>query len=189
MLILLGLGAPLLLFNIAARADEKKDEAPEPVVKKSLAALKEERFDDFAKAMHPDELKRLKKSLIAAAETAAKDGREKAFLRLMKAKSVGDLKDLSDEQFFATFCAGLFRIDTSMKKALGEAEAELIGNVPEGKDVAHVVCRLKMKIEGVSTTQMQVVSVKKSDSGWRLLFPSQIEVFASIIKHDLGGDK
>jgi hypothetical protein len=189
MLVLVSLGVSLLLFNIPARGDEKKDEPPEPAVKKALAALREERFEDFAKAMHPDELKDLKKSLMAALTVAAKEGREKQFLRLMKAKSIDDLKDLSDVQFFASLTSNMFRLDMTIKQTFGAAEADLIGNVREGKNVAHVVCRVKMKIEGVPTTHMDVVSVKKTDDGWRLLLPSQVEVFASLVKQDLRGEK
>jgi hypothetical protein len=182
-------GTFLLLVGVPACGDEKKDEPPEPVVKKALAALREERFEDYAKALHPDELKELKKSLMSLLESASKDGREKDFLRFMKAKSIDDLKDLSDTQFFVTLCSALFRLNMTVKKTYGDSEAEVIGNVPEGKDIAHVVCRMKMKIQGVPTTQMVVVSVKKTDSGWRLLFPTEIQTFVSLVKHDLAGEK
>jgi hypothetical protein len=172
--------------------DERKKEvdSPEAVVEKALKALKEDRLEDFAGAMHPEALKRLKALLTTVVEAAAKEGQSKQVLRLFDGVASADaLKKLDDVQFFVRFLRGVTRLKPELKQALGGAEARVLGHVMEGKDTAHVVYRMTVSVGGAKMTKMDVTSLRKSEVGWRMLLSTELEGIATILKQKFGDEK
>ena len=73
---------------------------------------------------------------------------------------------LSDASFFASF----LRATMSQAEAVGGVnfeKMEILGEVMEGKDVAHVVARNKVSVGEIELEAMEVVSFKKSAKNGR----------------------
>src|SRR4051794_15180275 len=103
-------GLCLFCLIASARGDEKADESPEPVVKRAIEAMKADRVEDYVKTLHAGEIKRLRTSIMDAVEVAAKDGKEMPLLRLMKVKSIDDLKKCDDVEFFTILYTNALRL-------------------------------------------------------------------------------
>ena len=59
----------------------------------------------------------------------------------------------------------------------------------EGKDTAHVVYRLKVSTAGVKLAKMDVISMRKTERGWRMLLNADLEGIATVLKKKFGGEK
>lgn len=183
--------APVFLLVTVAHVvgDEPKEQsgAPETVARIALEALKDDRLDDFCKLMHPDALKSTRAILLLIVEEAAKEGQEKQALALFSGvRSADELKKLDDVQVLAAFYRGIRRIAPALKKVLDAAEIQTIGHVMEGKDTAHVVCRMIVSIEGVTITEMSVMSLQRTESGWRMLLSGDVEGKVRVLKQKFG---
>lgn len=165
-------------------------DTPETFARQALDALKEDRLDDFAKAMHPDALKRLKTLLVSIVDGAASQGQERQVLVLFSGVSTADdLKKLDDVQFFVAFYRGLVRLRPEMKQALGGADVQILGHVLEGQDTAHVVYRMTVTAESLKITKLNVLSMQKTESGWAMSQSGDIEGMAEALKRRFGGQK
>lgn len=163
---------------------------PEKIAQKALTALKENRLDDFVNLMHPEALKKFKKMIVPLAEAAAEEGEGKEILTLFTGVSDTDeLKKLSNRKFFLAFYRGIVTKLPEMRQLLQGAEFETIGHVIEGKDRAHVVCRLTMSLQGVKFTKMNVLSLKRTDGGWAMLLSGEVEGMANVLKKQYGSEK
>ena len=160
-------------------------ETPEAVAKDALAALKENRVADFAKAMHPDALKRLKETLLSVVDVAEEKGKVDEALSLFKdARTVDELRQLDDAAFFTAFLEGMMRLQPKMREAFRGTTLDVIGHVPEGPDVAHVVYRATVDLGETKTTKVAVVSLRRMDGGWGMLLTSDIEGMAAMLRRE-----
>ena len=88
---------------------------------------------------------------------------------------------LSDADFFASF----LRATMAQAETVGGVNfetMEILGEVMEGKDVAHVVTRNKVSVGEVELEAMEVVSFKKIGSEWKALLSGKIKGLASQMK-------
>lgn len=176
--------------SVSSFEEAKQSDSPEQIVKKAIDAMKEDRMDDFAELMHPDALQSFKDSMVSIVEGATKLGQEKQILRLFDGvASADDLTKLDGAQVFVSFMRGYGRLRPEMRKSLAETEAHIVGHVAEGKEFAHVVCRMTMTVEGVKVTKLEVISVKRTDSGWAMLLRGDIETMAAALLQRFGGEK
>ncbi|HXG11466.1 MAG TPA: hypothetical protein VNK04_17055 [Gemmataceae bacterium] len=182
--LVVALAFPLVLSGYLMGDDPKQQIAtPDTVARNALDALKEDRLEDFAKAMHPDALKRFKALLLSIVDAAAKDGQEKQILVLFSGvRTADDLKKLDETQFFVAFYRGVTRLRPEMKQLLGGAEVQTLGYVMEGKDTAHVVYRMTVSAEGAKVTKLDVLSLQKTGTGWGMLLSGDIEGIANLLK-------
>jgi hypothetical protein len=180
-----------LAVSVPLLADEPKakSDTPEAVARKAMTAMKENRLDDFAKAMHPDALKTVKSTLVTIAEAAAKDGREREVTAIFGDKSLDELKKLDDAQFFAAFYGAMTRRRPELKRVVADSEVQIIGHVMEGRDTAHVVLRMTATVEGTKIVKTDVVSMKKTSTGWGMLLSADLENMASVLKKRYGVEK
>jgi hypothetical protein len=179
-------------LSIPLRADEPKTKAdsPEAVAKRAMEALKEDRLDDFAKAMHPDALKELKSVMVSVVEAAEKGGQAKDLLALLgNAKSSDDLNKLDEQKFFVVFYRGLTRSQPKLKEVLSGAEIKVLGHIMEGTDTAHVIHRMTMTVEGTKVAKMEVISMRKTESGWGMMLTGDLENVAKALRRQFGAEK
>ena len=108
------------LLTTPLLADEPKTKAdtPEAVARRAMDSLKEDRLDDFAKAMHPEALKSIKTALVSVAEAAAKDGKRKEISRSSATRAWTTLKKLDDAQFFVAFYSGITTLRPELKRSV-----------------------------------------------------------------------
>jgi hypothetical protein len=182
--------ALIVATPLMAEEPKTKGETPEDVAKRAVAALKEDRLDDFAKAMHPEALKSFKAALVSIAEVADKGGQGKEILGLFKGvDDLDELKKLDDVPFFVFFYRGITRVQPALKQALAGAESQIIGHVLEGKDTAHVVHRMTVTVDGTKVSKTDVISLKKTDTGWGMLLSGDLENMTTMLKRRFGLEK
>jgi hypothetical protein len=93
---------------------------------------------------------------------------------------------LSDARFFASF----LRAVMAQAEALGGLNfdrMQILGEVTEGKDVAHVVTRNKVSVGKIEVEAMEVASFRKVGSEWKALLSGKIKGVASQIRAALQG--
>src|SRR5262249_14665099 len=66
-----------------------------------------------------------------------------------------------------------------LKKAMAGSSATPLGVVREGDDLAHVVCRMAVRLDEGSVTQVNVVTLKRHGDGWKMLLTTDLEKLAA----------
>ncbi|MRR54892.1 MAG: hypothetical protein EG822_10345 [Deltaproteobacteria bacterium] len=91
---------------------------------------------------------------------------------------------LTDADFFASF----LRATIAQAETLGGVnfgKMEVLGEVKEGKDVAHVVTRNKITVGEVDVEALEVISFKRIGNEWKALLSGKIKGLASQLKSTL----
>jgi hypothetical protein len=116
-----------------------------------------------------------------APATAQQQFREAFFGAGATAESIAKL---SDQEFFASF----LRTALAQAKELGRVNfdgMEILGEVMEGPDLAHVVTRNTVSVGDTEIEGMEVVSCRRRGDEWRLLVSSQMKGLANQIRATL----
>lgn len=164
--------------------------SPEEVATRALTALKENRIADFAKTMHPEALKQLKATLLEVVDEAEKQERVDEVLTIFKnVKSADDLRKLDDVAFFTAFFEGVLQLQPRIRDALQGTTLNVIGHVPEGPDVIHVVYRGTVTQGEVKVSKMSVMSLKANGDDWGMLLTGDIEGMAAMLKRQFAAEE
>lgn len=167
-----------------------REKNPEAVATRALAALKENRIADFAKSMHPEALKQLKVTLLEIVTEAEKQERVDEVLTIFKnVKSADDLRKLDDVAFFTAFFEGVMQLQPRVRDALRGTTLDVIGHVPEGLDVIHVVYRGTVTQGDVKVSKMSVMSLKAHGDDWGMLLTGDIEGMAAMLKRQFATEE
>lgn len=145
---------------------------PESVAKEYIAAST---AGDWAKAatfLDPEALGSFKNMF---GEVMKMDKKNEAGKELFGLKNNAEFEQLSGEQVFTKLISMLVTMVPQMKQMLSEAENTILGQVPEGNDVVHILYRTKMKIGDGSMSKVDVMSLKKSGTIWRLKLSEEME--------------
>jgi hypothetical protein len=163
--------------------------SPEDVVNVYLGHLRGGHYDDVAKSMDPDACVRLRSMLLPVVKEAHKSNPEAGLLKMFDGiETTEGLEKLTPPQFVASFFGGLSKINPIFRDALASTTATIIGSVPEGPDVLHVVCRISTNNAGLTLTKMGVISIKKTNSKWGVMLSAEIENMADQIRRMLSGN-
>lgn len=162
-------------------------ETPEEVARRAMESLRDDRIDDFAKAMHPDALKSFKSTIVFALKSAEEQGEGNEFLALFGGKlGTKEVTELEDAAFFAAFFRGITALSPQLKQSLAGAETNILGHVMEGDSLAHVVYRMTLSLEGVKIAKTTVVSLQKTESGWGMLMTADLDAMLAAMKKRFG---
>lgn len=88
---------------------------------------------------------------------------------------------MSDLDFFAHFLSGVM----GQAKAFGDVildNLEVLGEVPEGKDVIHVLTRSRAKMGEMEIEGMEVISFRRVDGKWKALLSGKMKGMAVQLK-------
>jgi hypothetical protein len=163
-----------------------QENTPEAVAANYLSAMQASDWTGMAKLMHPDALRQLRAfmaPLFAATVPEAEAFRE----QFLGVRTVAEATALSDTTVFTNFVRALNARNPTTAQALSEAIIEQIGHVTEGADVAHVVYRATLDVESMSVTNVQVLTLKLSSDGWRVLLTGDYSALATALRQALGG--
>lgn len=146
--------------------------------------LQEGDFEAAAAFFDPPALTEFRQSLsiINEAPPAAQLQFREAFFG--EGATAESIAKMSDSEFFASF----LRAALSQAQALGKVnfeDLEILGEVMEGPDVAHVVTRNKLSVGDFEVEGMEVVSCKKRGDEWKLLVSTQMKGLANQIRSAL----
>lgn len=159
------------------------ENTPEAVVTGALTALKENRIADFAALMHPEALKQVKGSLLAVVDAAEEKERVEEVLRIFNnVTSADDLRQLDDVAFFTAFFEGVLKMQPRLRNVLGGMTLNVIGHVPEGADILHVVYRGTFTQGDIKFSKMEVMSLKAHGEAWGMLLTGDLEGMTQALK-------
>jgi hypothetical protein len=125
--------------------------------------------------MHPQALDDFKKMMAPFAEAAATKEIAQMFF---KVKSKAEYAALSSGEAFKRFMQNVVGAEPIMKEAISSIQAEPLGHVMEGADTAHVVTRTKAGAQGITTTKMAVITMKRDAETWKAMLSGEIDGFA-----------
>ncbi len=103
-------------------------------------------------------------------------------------QTVESLDKISDVEFFA----GVFNFIMRQVDAAGGLNfdgVEILGEVKEGDDISHLVTRSRVSVGKIEMEAMEVISLKKSREGWRVLMSGKIKGLPDQLKRTFAGTK
>jgi hypothetical protein len=176
----LSLLAPLyLLQGVAAAPSSVADtESAQQVTMRFVDAMRASDWKTVSSLMHPAALHQLREffSVLFEAPNADPIRRE-----LLGVSSAAEAKALSDTAMFESLLR-LSAKSAEMGDAFRSAKVQILGQINEGRDTAHVVYRMEITLEGTPVTTMDVFSLARSPAGWRGLLKGDMAAFAAAIR-------
>ena len=117
------------------------------------------------------------------AKTEAAGDMSALFLAMIfaPATSMDEIKALTDAQFLGRVMKNM----TGMGGVVLESQ-EILGTVAEGADTVHLVARTKATAEGLSMTEMEVITLVRTPAGWRLTMSGELTGLADVLNSTLG---
>ena len=143
--------------------------------------MKQKEFNAAAAMFDPSALTEFRQSLNIINEAPAQAQQQFREAFFGAEATVDSIAAMSDSEFFASF----------LRAALAQAEAigtidfddmEILGEVMEGPDLAHVVTRNTVSVGEVEVEGMEVVSCRKQGDEWKLLVSTQMKGLANQIR-------
>jgi len=146
--------------------------------------LKKGDFEAAAALFYPPALTEFRESLgiINDAPATAQQQFRKAFFG--EKATPDSVAKMSDSEFFASF----LRVAVTQAEAQGTANfdgMEILGEVMEGPDVAHVLTRNRVSVGDFEVETMEIVSCRKQGDEWKLLVSSEMKGLANQIRSAL----
>ncbi len=78
---------------------------------------------------------------------------------------------------FAQFLSSVSRAQPELGEAYGSLRAEVLGSVPEGDSLRHVVVRSRFDLAGVPTTGVQTTTARWGGTRWVITFDDRMRQF------------
>lgn len=148
---------------------------PEDAVRAYMEAFREADLERAAALMHPGALGSLRailRDLVSADSVAA----------AVFVGTVERFDEMTPEETFVRFMDSILSIQPEMRDMMGSLDASVLGRVMEGDSLAHVVTRSRIQMNEVEVTQMQVVSARRHEGGWRVLLTGEVSKLAAAIR-------
>ena len=156
---ILALAALLLALPAAAQS------TPEAAAREYVRAFQAGQWDQAAAVMHPDALAQLKGFFSTLAEA---DSSGQVLGPLLGVGRPAEFQQLTGAQIYTRLLGSLGRLSPQLTATMRGMQAEVIGSVAEGESDAHVVYRMRFTVDGVTTTKVQVLSVRRSGDRFSL---------------------
>ena len=133
--------------------------------------MRAQEFDRLAAMMHPEALDQLSRTFGAI---AAADSSGEVLGQIFGTRSLAEFRALTPADVFARLNRSLIQ-SPEMQQAFTSMDVTFVGSVPEPPDMAHVVYRMRMTVEGVTVGKTEVLSFKRLGSEWRALLTGDLE--------------
>jgi hypothetical protein len=168
---------------------QRDNAAIEKVVAGSMEAARKGDWKRYAELVHPESLKDYKSMWLPLMQAAAKEGQDKQADLLRLFDEGADLKSLmalEPKAFFVSSMKGMASQTTVSKPDAAKSDEKILGTVREGKDLAHVLIRTHTRYQQIEVNKLDVVTVKRSDTRWKIVLPEGVRVMAETFRHSLG---
>lgn len=158
-------------------------QTPEEVAEAALKAMRESRFDDYARFMHPEAAAEFKQTLMLAFSKAFEnDQGEQLLVFFPGIKSIEELEAMNEFEFFGRYIKGILTALPFFRDTLAGTESVVLGSVAEGDSLAHVVYRTTPSVDDVKSTKLGVISFRRTEKGWGMLLTSEVERVAKLLQ-------
>ncbi len=178
----------LFLPGIAmfCQGEQPKPHRPDADIEKVVAdGIKEEKSLDWARyadLVHPDSLKEYKDMWLPVLKVATRERPDKQADLLAAFDKATDLKAviaLKPREFFISSMKGMASQLPQLNAGRpADVQKKILGTVHEGSDMAHVLVRSRTKLDESDVTRVEVVTLKRTGAGWKLLLPDVVRVMA-----------
>ena len=159
-------------------------ETPESISKSYFEFVKHQQWDEISGLYDPVALRDFREMMSFLIEVPD----EKSSVVLARFFGPGttkaSLKAMSDASFFSSF----LKSTMSMAVQLGQLDfkkIDVLGSVPEGTNLRHVVARTFTGMGEMSMEQMNVISFKKTNEGWKMLMQAKMKGMAQQLKRTI----
>lgn len=163
-------------------------ETPEHVAQQFTAALRDTNWLRMASLMHPSALS-LFRSLFTPVLDCSGDEAAQVIQTLFGAASAADARRTSDTVLVAALFRAASSREEGMAAFLRTAQMRVIGHLPEGADTVHVLTRLTFSIEDIPISTIEVISLQRFRSSWRVLLKADISALAAALQGLCGGSE
>ncbi len=163
------------VITLPALAAEGVDESPTAVAGRLSSTLKKGDWEAYSRLMHPDALSRLKNMFAPLAELP---DAEEVFPSLFGVKGAEEFRKLTDREVFVRLMSNLEESVPGFGEAVRNLEMTVIGQVPEGKELMHVVFRSNTAVDKLTVSSTDVMTLRRTPEGWRALLTANIEGLA-----------
>lgn len=174
--ILLTVAATLLMM---VSGEAQAEPSPEGIVRVYFYSLKVGDFKAVAAIMDEQELDDFKQALMPVIDegwASVSEGplQEAVALRkLVGGDGIEGMHAKTPEAFFAHFMSWIVAMNPAIPQSLAKTSIHTLGHVTED-DMAHVVYRISLPVEQASSTQLNVISLRKKGETWRLMMTREI---------------
>ena len=154
-------------------------QSPEDVARVGLDLVSKRDWPAYTHLMHPEALRSMRqmfRPIIVADDTG------EAAQGLFGVAGIKGYDAASDSALFCSLMVNLMKIAPAMVEAVKNAEYTVIGSVPEGKDLVHVVYRVHTAAEEVQVTKVSAISLRRHGESWRFLLSGNMEGLVSALQ-------
>jgi hypothetical protein len=104
-------------------------------------------------------------------------------------KTIERIREMSDAEFFSSFLSNSLEMASEVGK-VNFKNLDVIGSVPEGDSIRHILTRMYVEIGDMEFEKLEVLSVKKMGDGWGIILSGQVkglaEHFVKMFDPDVG---
>jgi len=154
-------------------------ETPQQVTMRMIDAMRANDWHQMASLMDARALHQLREFLSILFDSPNVDQIRK---ELLGVSTVAEAQALSDTAMFEALLRYSTNASPELANVFRSAKVQILGQVNEGPDTAHVVYRMQMTVEATPVTTMDVVSLTRSEAGWRGLLKADMSAFAAAIR-------
>jgi hypothetical protein len=143
--------------------------------------LKQKNYSAAAGYYDPAALSEFRK--LMSFENEIPDGRRKTYFKTFFIPAITDdsISTLSDHDFFVSFWRGILTSER-FSGAIKYNDAEILGVVMEGEDLAHVVVRNRISVAEHDVESVEVTTFGKIGSQWKVKMSGKLKVVALTLR-------
>jgi hypothetical protein len=147
-------------------------DTPEAVAKQLMSTLSAGDFAANAALMHPSALATFRRFVVGL---SASDSSGATLKQVFGVSSSAALDTLSDAQLYARFFGAMVAAQPEMSATIRSATYDVIGHVNEAPDLAHVVYRMTMTVDGIAVRKVTVLTLRRYGTTWRAMLTTDLE--------------
>jgi len=150
-------------------------------------------WNEVAKLYDPEALKEFKSMMVSPLEASSEELPEAMVPGLFEGifgdgKTIEEIREMSDKDFFSSFLRN--SMDVASEVGVSFKNLYIIGSIPEGDSIRHILARMYVKIGDMELEKLEVLSVKKIGDSWGIILQGQVkgmaEQFVKMFKPNIG---
>lgn len=157
---------------------------PEEVTKQYFALVQEKKWDEVASLYAPSALADFREAMSFLLELPPETSAEVLSTFFGPEATRESVTGMSDADFFASFVR-LMMSQMPETNSIDFGAVEVLGSIPEGETLRHVVVRSKVGVGAVAIEALEVVSYRREKDRWGMLLQGKISGLAEQMKEAL----
>lgn len=150
----------------------------------SFTAIQQGDWNSYVALLHPDASEQFKGILMPVFEMVA--FRDTAFYKVAGqyfglTLDSGQVVDTPADEFMVSFLDSIFAVIPGLKEGMTNADYAILGDVPEGDTLRHVIYRMSTTFQDVPVTSIEAASFRATNDGWRLQLSQEMKGLADRI--------